>query len=135
MAASTGVILIIDNLLSSLDNKIIARFINKQNDQVVGLSDAAKKRRKRRNVVTMKFNLINYVVETVGVIMCLVVKNFFVDLLYLLFNWCSTPLVYYLGMEENRNKAEEYIRSNTCLRSRPVSPNVVCQLVSIVETE
>ena len=61
----------------------------------------------------MKFNLINYVVETVGVIMCLVVKNFFVDMLYLLFNWCSTPLVYYLGMEENRNKAEEYIRSNT----------------------
>ena len=66
------------------------------------MSDAAKKRRKRRNVVTMKFNLINYVVETVGVIMCLVVKNFFVDLLYLLFNWCSTPLVYYLGMEDNR---------------------------------
>ena len=99
------------------------------------MSDAAKKRRKRRNVVTMKFNLINYVVETVGAIMCLVVKNFFVDLLYLLFNWCSTPLVYYLGMEENRNKAEEYIRSNTCLRSRPVSPDVVCQLVSIVETE
>ena len=61
----------------------------------------------------MKFNLINYVVETVGVIMCLVVKNFFVDMFYLLFNWCSTPLVYYLGMEENRNKAEEYIRSNT----------------------
>ena len=112
MAASTGVILIIDNLLSSLDNKIIARFINKQNDQVVGLSDAAKKRRKRRNVVNMKFNLINYVVETLGLILSLVVKNFFVDLLYLLFNWFSTPLVYYLGMEENRNKAEEYIRSN-----------------------
>ena len=112
MAASTGVILIIDNLLSSLDNKIIARFINKQNDLVVGLSDDAKKRRKRRNVVNMKFNLINYVVETLGLILSLVVKNFFVDLLYLLFNWFSTPLVYYLGMEENRNKAEEYIRSN-----------------------
>ena len=112
MASSTGVILIINNLLSSLDNKIIARFINKQNDQVVGLSDAAKKRRKRRNVVNMKFNLINYVVETLGLILSLVVKNFFVDLLYLLFNWFSTPLVYYLGMEENRNKAEEYIRSN-----------------------
>ena len=80
---------------------------------MVGLSEVAKRRREHRNVVTMKFNLINYVVETVGVIMCLVVKNFFVDMLYLLFNWCSTPLVYYLGMEENRNKAEEYIRSNT----------------------
>ena len=76
------------------------------------MSDAAKKRRKRRNVVNMKFNLINYVVETLGLILSLVVKNFFVDLLYLLFNWFSTPLVYYLGMEENRNKAEEYIRSN-----------------------
>ena len=92
--------------------KNFRRFINNQTDQVVGLSDAAKKRRKRRNVVTMKLNLINYVVETVSLILSLVVKNFFMDLLYLLFNWCSTPLVYYLGMEENRNKAEEYIRSN-----------------------
>ena len=85
---------------------------------MAGLSDAAKNRRKRRNVVTMKFNLINYVVETVGVIMCLVVKNFFVDMLYLLFNWCSTPLVYYLGMEENRTQAEEYIRFNIRIHTR-----------------
>ena len=77
---------------------------------MVGLSDAAKKRRKRRNVVTMKFNLINYLVETLSGILFLVVKNFFVDLLYLLLNCCGTPLVYYLGIEENRKQAEQYIR-------------------------
>ena len=89
---------------------LFIRFINQQNDQVVGLSDNAKKRRKHRNVVTMKFNLINYLVETLSGILFLVVKNFFVDLLYLLLNCCGTPLVYYLGIEENRKQAEMYIR-------------------------
>ena len=74
------------------------------------MSDNAKKRRKHRNVVTMKFNLINYLVETLSGILFLVVKNFFVDLLYLLLNCCGTPLVYYLGIEENRKQAEQYIR-------------------------
>ena len=94
---------------------LFIRFINQQNDQVVGLSDTAKKRRKHRNVVTMKFNLINYLVETLSGILFLVVKNFFVDMLYLLLNCCGTPLVYYLGIEENRKQAEQYIRliSNT----------------------
>ena len=89
---------------------LFIRFINQQNDQVVGLSDNAKKRRKHRNVVTMKFNLINYLVETLSGILFLVVKNFFVDILYLLLNCCGTPLVYYLGIEENRKQAEQYIR-------------------------
>ena len=89
---------------------LFIRFINQQNDQVVGLSDNAKKRRKHRNVVTMKFNLINYLVETLSGILFLVVKNFFVDVLYLLLNCCGTPLVYYLGIEENRKQAEQYIR-------------------------
>ena len=89
---------------------LFIRFINQQNDQVVGLSDNAKKRRKHRNVVTMKFNLINYLVETLSGILFLVVKNFFVDMLYLLLNCCGTPLVYYLGIEENRKQAEQYIR-------------------------
>ena len=89
---------------------LFIRFINQQNDQVVGLSDTAKKRRKHRNVVTMKFNLINYLLETLSVLMSLLVKNFFVDLLYYLVNYCGTPLVYYLGIEENRRQAEEYFR-------------------------
>ena len=99
-------------LFQALDiiHVLFIRFINQQNDQVVGLSDNAKKRRKHRNVVTMKFNLINYLVETLSGILFLVVKNFFVDVLYLLLNCCGTPLVYYLGIEENRKQAEQYIR-------------------------
>ena len=77
---------------------------------MVGLSEVAKRRREHRNVVTMKFNLINYLVETLSGILFLVVKNFFVDMLYLLLNCCGTPLVYYLGIEENRKQAEQYIR-------------------------
>ena len=95
----------------SLSNLLILRrFKNNQNERVVGLSEVAKRRREQRNVVTMKFNLINYLVETLSGILFLVVKNFFVDLLYLLLNCCGTPLVYYLGIEENRKQAEQYIR-------------------------
>ena len=63
---------------------ILRRFKNNQNERVVGLSEVAKRRREQRNVVTMKFNLINYLLETVSVLMSLLVKNFFVDLLYYL---------------------------------------------------
>ena len=95
----------------SLSNLLILqRFKNNQNERVVGLSEVAKRRREQRNVVTMKFNLINYLLETVSVLMSLLVKNFFVDLLYYLVNYCGTPLVYYLGIEENRRQAEEYFR-------------------------
>ena len=96
--------------LSNLLIYLLQRFKNNQNERVVGLSEVAKRRREQRNVVTMKFNLINYLLETVSVLMSLLVKNFFVDLLYYLVNYCGTPLVYYLGIEENRRQAEEYFR-------------------------
>lgn len=58
----------------------------------------------------MKFNLINYILETVSMILMLVFKEEVIILLYLLANSCGTPLVYYLGIEENRKQAQEYFR-------------------------
>ena len=88
----------------------ILRFQKQQNQSVSGLSEAARNKRKHRNVVAMKFNLINYILETVSMILMLIFKEEVIILLYLLTNSCGTPLVYYLGIEENRKQAQEYFR-------------------------
>ena len=41
--------------------------MKKQNENVKGLSEVQKNRRKCRNLVTMKFNFINYLLETLSV--------------------------------------------------------------------
>ena len=73
-----------------------------QNENAVGMSEAARARRKHRNVVTMKFNLVNYLLETVSMVLALAVRGYLVGLLQILVTSCGTPLVYYLGMEDNR---------------------------------
>ena len=96
--------------LSIFNSWQIFRFQKQQNQSVSGLSEAARNKRKHRNVVAMKFNLINYILETVSMILMLVFKEEVIILLYLLANSCGTPLVYYLGIEENRKQAQEYFR-------------------------
>ena len=78
-----------------------------QNENAVGMSEAARARRKHRNVVTMKFNLVNYLLETVSMVLALAVRGYLVGLLQLLVTSCGTPLVYYLGMEDNRQEGDD----------------------------
>ena len=85
------------------------RFTLLQNKNTVGLSEAARAKRKRRNVVTMKFNLLNYLLETVSMVLTLAVRGYLVGLLQILVTSCGTPIVYYLGMEDNRQDADTII--------------------------
>ena len=71
-----------------------------------------RKQRKNRNLVTMKFNMINWVLETFSTILVLMKVNRIFYILYLFVNATGTPLVYYLGIEENRKSAKEYFKSN-----------------------
>ena len=73
-----------------------------------GLSTAAKTKRKRRNLVTTRFN---WILETVGLIPVIFLEKQIFTILYLLVTSCGTPLVYYLGIEDNRQKAKEYFQS------------------------
>ena len=69
------------------------RFRNLQDNRVIGLSTAAKIARKRRNLVTMRFNMINWLLETVSLILVIIKDNEFLTIFYLLVNSCGTPLV------------------------------------------
>ena len=82
-----------------------------QDNRVNGLSTAAKTQRKRRNLVSTRFNMINWILETVGLIPVIFLEEQMFTILYLLVTSCGTPLVYYLGIEENRQKAKEYFQS------------------------
>ena len=82
-----------------------------QDKRVNGLSSSEKTRRKRRNLVSMQFNMFNWLLETVSLILVHFSSSPFITIVYLLVTSCGTPLVYYLGIEENRQKAKEYFQS------------------------
>ena len=49
-----------------------------------GLTEAARKVRRKKNMVGMKFNLVNFVLETISILLLLVVKSDVIRILYLL---------------------------------------------------
>ena len=60
----------------------------------------------------MKFNLFNWILETVSTIIVVLIKNAYSTTTYLLIISCGTPLVYYLGIEENRRLAQARFREH-----------------------
>ena len=60
----------------------------------------------------MKFNLLNWILETVSTIIVVLIKNAYSTTIYLLIISCGTPLVYYLGIEENRRLAQAHFRDH-----------------------
>ena len=49
-----------------------------------GLTETARNVRRRKNMVTMKFNLVNFVLETTSILLLLAVKSDVIRILYLL---------------------------------------------------
>ena len=49
--------------------------------------------------------------------------------LYFVVNSCGTPLVYYLGIEENRRQAQDYFRTKSIvIYSNKIYFNTLCLL-------
>ena len=83
------------------------RFIKQQNKNVKGISDNARLKRKNRNLVTMKFNMINWALESLGTLFIIVLPSSGFFIVYMLLSSCGTPVVYFLGIEENMKTARE----------------------------
>ena len=106
----------------------IFRFRMGQDRKAPGLSSTAKALRKKRNLVSVRFNMINWVVESVSLILVMFGENLLFKILYLLVNSCSTPLVYYLGIEENRQMARDYFQSRMRIfRKNRLTPDNIKQ--------
>ena len=87
------------------------RLRKKQDECVPGLSDQARILRKNKNLVSMQFNMFNWLLETVSLILVAIVPSLLLDILYILVTSCGPPLVYYLGIEENRQQAKKQFQS------------------------
>ena len=102
------------------------RFRDNQDTRVQGLSHVSLKRRRNQNLVTMKFNMINWALDTAITLTLFVVSSTspLTLILYFTFMSCGTPTVYFMGIEENRKRAQDYFRSNMriFIRSSRVSP-------------
>ena len=70
----------------SYSRSLFDRFTHEQNKNIVGLSENARSKRKQRNVVTMKFNMINYLLETLSLILLLTVDDYFIGDMWAIFD-------------------------------------------------
>ena len=91
------------------------------------MSHVSLKRRRNQNLVTMKFNMINWALETLTTLTLFLVSSTSPPtlILYVTVMSCGTPIVYFMGIEENRQRAQDYFRSNMRIfvRSSRVSPS------------
>ena len=95
---------------------LIFKFRRHQNKKDIGLSGASRKARIHRNVVTAKFNFLIWLSETL-ILLCFMPStnehgNIFL-VLFLILNSCLNPIIYYAGIESNRERMRaltEYAR-------------------------
>ena len=90
---------------------LIYRRIRKQDKLAPGLSAEARQRRKNRNLVSMRFNLINWALDTLVLVLSAQLINRFVHVFFFLVNSCGTPVIYYLGIEDNRKQMKELYKN------------------------
>ena len=84
------------------------RFRKVQDKNVTGLSSSAKILRKKRNLVTMRFNMINWLLDLVCLTLVLIGNNDLSTILYLLTTSCGTPLVTFLHSSPFLNNFCQY---------------------------
>ena len=60
----------------------------------------------------MKFNMFNWILETLSLSLVFIFSSRILTILYVITLSCGTPLVYFLGIEENRSKIRDYFIAN-----------------------
>ena len=95
-------------------------FTKKQNKVAPGLSDEAMRRRRQKNLVSIQFNLMNWVLESVMILMIVTTTDKMFQTSFILVTSIGTPLIYYLGIEANRQKIKEFYRNQ--IKTSKVQP-------------
>ena len=84
----------------------IYKFRRQDSYDVAGLSERSRLIRRHRNIVTTKFNLLNWIFETSG-FMVLISEERMFTILYFLVTCSISPVLYYVGIELNRQAAKK----------------------------
>ena len=84
------------------------RFTEKNNSKVAGsISAKSRIRRKKQNLVTAKFNFLNWLLEAVSLVVVLAGSGKVTTVLYIFLTSCGPPCIYFLGVEENRKAVKQ----------------------------
>ena len=84
------------------------KFILKQDRKAPGLSAEARKRRRQKNLVSIKFNLMTWVLDSLMIVMIVMTTDKLLQTSFMLVTSIGTPLIYFLGIEENRKQMQEF---------------------------
>ena len=71
------------------------RFRKKQDEIASGLSSTSKILRKSKNLVSMRFNMFNWMLEVVSVLLVMMGENPMLETFHNLVNSCGTPVVFF----------------------------------------
>ena len=97
-------------------------FTKAQNKFATGLSDEAKQRRRQKNLVSIRFNLMNWMLESLMILMIIMTTKKMFQTTFILVTSIGTPLIYYLGIEENRKQIKDFYRQQIRrVKKKPVA--------------
>ena len=107
-------------LLYGLTYKFTKKQIKKS---ASGLSEEAQRRRRQKNLVSIRFNLMNWLLETVMILMIFMTTDKMFQTTFILVTSIGTPLIYCLGIAENRKQIEEFYRHQIRKVKKPAAVN------------
>ena len=87
----------------------IFKYRKSLDSHVSGLTERARNLRKIRNLVNFKFNMFAWILDTASILLVIASSEF--QILYLLVTSCGPPILYFLGMEENRRVTRNFFIS------------------------
>ena len=88
------------------------RFTERNNSKVAGsISVKARIKRKKQNLVTAKFNFLNWLLEAVSLVVVLAGYGKVTTVVYIFLTSCGPPCIYFLGVEENRKAVRQSLAS------------------------
>ena len=93
-------------------------YFRRSNGQGLGLNDQTLKARRRRNVVSAIFNFLVCLTGNIFLVVFLMVgiegRNV---VLYMVLESCCTPVLYFVGIESNRERMRNFLRDRVRMRT------------------
>ena len=101
---------------------VFLRFRQKQDQKVADvLCKASLQRRRLQSLVSLKFNLVQWIMETIVSIAIFLFESIYSGIFSIFIMSCGTPLIYYIAIEENRRKTIEFIQEKITRNDSPAS--------------
>ena len=93
---------------------VIFLFVKKQTSGIAGLSKQNLNNRKRRNLVSTRYNLFNWLVECSAPLLLFFSIGEFDHLLLMVYGFvvnCISPIFYFIGIESNRVAMKNHVKA------------------------